>query len=149
MVNTTRAIERARTVARQRAEANMTARVAIYRLTPQDTLDPNTLVLTTNAQEIILETKAFIHTLSSSGEVTAGDGPIPLRAAIFSIPVVIPSQYKLPRIDDIVRVTSYRADPTVLGRSYQIVAVSDAGLLASTRQLTCQAWFDSDQWEQQ
>jgi hypothetical protein len=151
VVSRVRSIEHARAIARKRAEADMTAvacEIEITRMTSPPALDPTSLRVTEAVKQIVYQGKAFFHTLSGTGDTQVGDAGVSMRTTTISVPVELEPVWTTPRVDDVISVTSYPADPTRIGRAYQVVGITDAGAIDSTRQLVCTTWTDSNAWEQ-
>lgn len=144
-----RSIEHARAIARKRALADMreSCEVVIYRMTSPPHLDPVSLRVLEGVNDEVYAGIAFFHTLSGQGDTYIGDAGIPIRTTTISVPVELLPVHRVPRVDDVVKVTAYEADPVRVGWTYQVVGIADGGLIDSTRQLICTTWTDSNNWE--
>lgn len=123
--------KRARAYVTKMTLAQMTSQVAVTRPGPP-TFDPATGLTEAHAGATVWSGPARIY--STSGSLTVmGEGVVSLGQTNISIPQDAP----LPKVDDIVDVTSSLDDPAMVNRRYRVIDVSEGGILSPTRTLAC------------
>lgn len=143
-------VAHARAMARRRATMDMDTTVTITRMDSPPRYDSTTLLVTGRTALPVYTGKAFIHSLGGQGDTVIGDAGIPLRTTTISIPAETPAWTTLvPRVDDVVTVTSCEHDPSLVGRVFQVVSVDGGNPIRGTRALYCTTWGDSNNWEQE
>ena len=134
--------ERTMRVAREFAESNMTATVAITRKSAP-VFDPQTGGLASADPDIVYIGKARIYTVQGPMTMSYGDEPAYFSSSIVSIPVITT---ELPRVDDLIRVLDYPSDPTMKDRFFRVQDVESGGQWMAARKLQVTGVQESQQW---
>lgn len=135
----------ARTLAylRSRLNDNMLGQLQVLRRA-QPTLDTDSLLLTTKVATTVYAGKARIYSSNGGAPIYVGEGIIAVTATTVSLPFDAPEI----KVDDIVLVSSFGADPQLVADTYTVKDVAGGGLMRATRQLSCQAYQANRWWEQ-
>jgi Family of unknown function (DUF6093) len=121
--------QRARNYVKKMALAQMTSQVAVTR-PGAPTFDADTGLTTAHSTDPYWTGPARIYS-TTGGIQVIGEGVVSLGQTTIAISQDAP----LPKIDDIVEVTSSPDDPAMVGRFYRVIDVSEGGLLSPTRNL--------------
>jgi hypothetical protein len=132
----------ARTLVRDRVEAQMTAQIKLLRGAP-GSFDQTTGIATgmVNATTVY-EGKARVRGLVG-GVVNIGEDQTDIRQSIISIPISAP----IPHVYDVVLVLDdTAADTDLTGRLLQVTDVEGGSLFGDARRMYARSFFDSGYW---
>lgn len=126
--------------ARRYAEANMTAKVRVTRMTDAS-LSDDTGDLTAQEQYIVYEGKARVYAVSGPMTMNLGEEPQYFSSTYVSIPL----EAALPHVDDVVEVLNH-GDWTMRGRRFRVMDVEGGGQYPAVRRMQCTGIQNSKQW---
>lgn len=135
--------DRSREYVRKRAQDHMGATVSIFRDATQS-FNSTTGIVETPVRTAYYTGIARVWTVDSGQVILAGEADITTA----NTNVSIPWGSAQPQKDDLVKINSNQADPTVVGKVFRVMNIDGGGLIGGTIRMSCTAFTDSAVWSE-
>lgn len=131
----------ARALIRKRAGEQMTDAVTVRRNPDDESMDPDTLLVTIGTGTVVYTGKARCAVAVAGGTISVGEGQLAQQQLSVSLPHDAPTV----NVDDTVTIDT-SADPQLTGEVWRVVGAQRGGGIVDSNKLACAATVSSRYW---